>query len=266
MTCLPIAPNLRVIEASTTHMKDKHMTSSKQQTIRTLARLLPGGTLAVIGSLLALSGGGLLAAFGTDGSLASGPHLLSTPTSAIVSSIASIKHTSGVASVIGQPTLRLSASPVQGTGRVFVGIGRAADVNRYLAGVATERVTDLNVDPYSMTGTRHSGRLNAAPPTAQRIWVAHASSTRTAAQINWKIRDGQYRVVIMNTNGHGGFASTSAIGITIPNIAIYSVAGLLLGLLMAGGGTTLLIRTTRQPRTTAKAPSPTASPAAAPSL
>ena len=93
--------------------------------------------------------------------------------------------------------------------------------------------------------------------------MAQASSTRTAAQINWKIRDGQYRVVVMNANGHGGFASTSAIGITIPNIAIYSVAGVLLGLLVAGGGTALLIRATPQPRTSANAPSPTASPAAA---
>jgi hypothetical protein len=247
-------------------MKGNNMTSSKQQSIRTLRRLLPGGALAVIGSLLALSGGGLLAAFGTDGSLASGPHLLSTPTSAIVSPVASIKHTSDVASVIGQPTLRLSAAPIQGTAGVFVGIARAADVDRYLAGVATERVTDLNVDPYSITGIRHSGRLTAAPPAAQRFWVAQASSTRTAAEINWKIRDGQYRLVVMNTNGHSGFASTSAIGLTIPNITIYAIAGLLLGLLMAGGGTALLIRATPQPRTSANAPSPTASAAAAPSL
>jgi hypothetical protein len=139
-------------------------------------------------------------------------------------------------------------------------------VNRYLAGVATERVTNLNVDPYSITGIRRSGRLNAAPPTAQRFWVAQASSTRTAAQINWKIRDGQYRAVVMNANGHGGFASTSAIGITIPNIAVYAVAGLLLGLLVAGGGTALLIRATRQPRTSANGSSPRSSAAAAPTL
>ena len=248
-----------------THMKGKNMTSSKQQSIRTLRRLLPGGALAMVGSLLALSGGGLLAAFGTDGSLASGPHLLSTPTSAIVSPVASIKNTSGVASVIGQPTLRLSASPVQGTAGVFVGVGRAADVDRYLAGVATEKVTNLSVDPYSITGIRHGGRPNAAPPTTQRFWVAQASSTRTA-KINWKIRDGQYRVVVMNANGHGGFASTAAIGITIPNIAIYAIAGLLLGFLVAGGGTALLIRATSQPRTRANPSSPTASATAAPTL
>lgn len=247
-------------------MKGNDVTSTTQQTIRAITRFLPGGTLAVIGSLLALSGGGLLAAFGTDGQLASGRHLLSTPAAAIVSPVASIKHTSGVASVVGQPRLRLSASPVQGTARVFVGIGRTADVNRYLASVATERVTDLNVDPYAITEVRHGGRLNVSPPAAQRFWLAKASSTRTAAEVNWKIHDGQYRVVVMSADGHGGFATTSAIGITVPNIAIYAIAGLLLGLLMAGGGTTLLIRSARQPSTSATASNPIDSAASAPVL
>jgi hypothetical protein len=66
--------------------------------------------------------------------------------------------------------------------------------------------------------------------------VTHASSTRKA-EINWKIHDGQYRVAVMNTDGHAGFATTTAIGITTPNIAIYAIAGLVLGLLVAGGGT-----------------------------
>ena len=216
------------------------MPSPTTRPIRNFTRFLPGVTLAVIGSLLAIAGGGLLAAFGTDGKLASGPHLLSTPTGAIVSPVASIKDTSGVATVTGQPTLRLSASPVHGTAAVF---------------------TDL---PYSITGIRHSGLPNATPPTAQRFWVAQATSTRRAAEINWKIHDGQYRVVVMSANGHGGFASTTAIGITIPNITIYAIAGLLLGLLIAGGGTALLIRTTRQPQATANASSPTADAAAVP--
>jgi hypothetical protein len=234
------------------------MTPTNTPRVRILARFLPGASLAVIGSLLAFSGGGLLAAFGTDGELASGPHLLSTPASAVVSPIASIKHTAGVASLTGHPTLRISASPVQGTARVFVGVGRAADVNRYLAGVTTEQVTNLDVDPYAITGTLHSGRADALQPTSQRFWVAQANSTH-AAKINWKVRDGQYRVVIMNANGQRGFATTTEIGITIPNIAAYSFAALVLGLLMAGGGTTLLIRTNRQhhdgPSTTSRATS-----------
>ena len=67
----------------------------------------------------------------------------------------------------------------------------------------------------------------------------------------------------MSADGHGGFATTSAIGITVPNIEIYAIAGLLLGLLMAGGGTTLLIRSARQSSTSTTAGNPIDSAASA---
>jgi hypothetical protein len=113
--------------------------------------------------------------------------------------------------------------------------------------VATQEITNLTVEPYAITAIRHGGRANAQPPTIQRFWVARASSTRVAG-INWKVRDGQYRVVIMSANGHRGFATTSTLAITIPNIGRYALAGLLVGLLVVVGGTALLIRATRQPR------------------
>jgi hypothetical protein len=75
--------------------------------------------------------------------------------------------------------------------------------------------------------------------------VAEATSTRTA-QVNWKVRDGKYRVVIMSANGHGGFATTSEVGVTLPHIARYALVALLLGLLIAAGGTALVIRATRR--------------------
>ena len=219
--------------------------SPNQQRIRKLGRFLPGGALAVLGTLAVFVGGGVIAAFGTDGTLNSGPHLVSTPAAAIVSSVAKIKNTSGVATVVGQPTVRISVSPVQGTAAAFVGIGRAADVDRYLAGVTTETVSSLSSNPYSIGGVSRGSQGSAQPPAAQHFWAAQATSTRTA-QINWKIRDGQYRVVIMSANGHRGFATTSAVAVTLPHIARYALAALLLGLLMAGGGTLLLIRATGQ--------------------
>jgi hypothetical protein len=218
-----------------------------KEPIRTLGRFLPGGILAVLGTLAVLGGGGVLVAFGTDGTLNSGRHLVSTPAAAIVSSVANIKNTSGVARIVGQPTVRISASPVQGTTAAFVGIGRPADVARYLTGVRTENVSSLSIDPYKITGVSHGRQGNAQPPAAQHFWVAQATSTRDAA-INWKIRDGQYRVVIMSASGHGGFATTSAVAVTVPHIARYALAALLLGLLMAGGGTALLIRATARSR------------------
>src|SRR5437868_11715491 len=68
-----------------------------KEPIRTIGRFLPGGMLAVLGTLAVLGGGGVLVAFGTDGRLSSGPHLVATPAAAIVSSVANIKNTSGVA-------------------------------------------------------------------------------------------------------------------------------------------------------------------------
>lgn len=242
-----------VHEPSDTH----DVRSPNRQPIRKLGRFLPGGALAVLGTLAVFGGGGVLAAFGTDGTLNSGPHLVSTPAAAIVSSVAEIKNTSGVATITGQPTVRISASPVQGTAGAFVGIGRAADVDRYLANVTTEEVNSLNSDPYSISGIRHRGQANAQPPGTQHFWAAKATSTRVA-QLNWKIRDGQYRVVIMSANGHGGFATTSAVAVTLPHIARYALVALLLGLLMAGGGTALLIRATgrfRNGSNTSPAPS-----------
>jgi hypothetical protein len=213
--------------------------------IRNTKKSLPGYSLAVIGSVLALAGAGVLAAFGFHGTLAYGPHLLSTPATAVVSSVDNIKHTDGVATVFGQPKLRITASPIRGTHGVFVGIGPAADVEHYLAGVATQQSTTLQ--GATNAAIRDNERAVAQPPTAQSFWVARASSTRTA-EVDWKIRDGHYRVVVMSANGHGGFAVTTSIGVTIPNIPEYALAALLLGLLIAGGGTGLLIGANRQPR------------------
>ena len=240
------------------------MSSPTTRPIRNVTRLVPGGTLALLGSLVAIAGGGVLAAFGTDGTLNSGPHLVSTPAAAIVSSVTNIKNTSGVTTIVGEPTVRISASPVQGTAAAFVGIGLAADVDRYLAGVTAEEVSSLSSNPYSITGVRHGDQANAQPPATQHFWAAQATSTH-AAKINWKIRNGRYRVVIMSANGHGGFATTSAIAVTLPHISRYALAALLLGLLMAGGGTVLLIRaagrTRNESNTTKRASKPAATTA-----
>ncbi|MFL5863090.1 MAG: hypothetical protein ACJ780_20340 [Solirubrobacteraceae bacterium] len=241
------------------------MSSPTQQHSRTSARFIPGAGLAILGSVIALAGVGLLAAFGTDGRLDSGPHRLATPSAAIVSSVASIKNTSGVASLLGQPRLRVAASSVQGRTATFVGIGPTADVDRYLAGVSTDQVTGLTVYPYSINSALHNGRADAPPPATQHFWVAQASSTRAAA-INWKIRDGRYRVVIMSADGRGGLAASSALGVTLPHMPRYAMAALLLGLLIAGGGTALLIRATTQPRDRSTTTSPATSTAAAPTL
>lgn len=204
-----------------------------------------GVTLAVIGSLAAITGGALLTALGTDGRLASGPRLLSTPTDAIVAPVSSIQNAIGVEP--GTPTLRISTAPVPDARATFIGIARAADVDRYLAPVTTRQADELGFRPYTNRGTGHDGRRHAQAPTMQRFWVAHATSDQTA-KINWKITNDRYRVVIMNANGQDGIATSTTIATTDANVPVYAIAAMIAGLLIAGTGSMLLIRTTGGPR------------------
>jgi hypothetical protein len=199
--------------------------------------------LALIGSLVAITGGALLAVLGTDGRLASGPRLLSTTTTAIVSPVSGIQNAIGIAQDMGTPTLRISASPLPHSPATFIGIAPAADVDNYLTPVASRQTGNLGFRPYAIRGAGYDGLGLAQPPTRERFWVAKAVSTRTA-KINWKITNDRYRVVIMNANGQSGFAMTTTIATTQPNEPIYALAALIAGLLITGGGSILLIRTT----------------------
>jgi hypothetical protein len=58
----------------------------------------------------------------------------------------------------------------------------------------------------------------------------------------------------MNATGPAGFAATTSTGVRLPNVADYAIAALLLGLLIAAGGTTFLIKAKQQPRTRSSIP------------
>jgi hypothetical protein len=233
-------PTTRLI-AST--RRDRQITPGRSRFRVGSARLPLGAALVTIGSVVAIIGGALLALLGTNGRLASGARTLSTPTSAMVSPVSGIQDAIGVAQGMGTPTLRISASPLPGSPATFVGIARAADVDRYLARVSGKQTSDLGFRLYAIRATGREGSGLAQPPTAQRFWVAEATSTRTA-KVNWRITNDRYRVVIMNANGQNGFATTTTIATTQPNEPVYALVALIAGLLMTGGGTILLIRTT----------------------
>src|SRR3954452_5428027 len=112
-------------------------------------RLIGGGVLASVGAVLALGGGGILALGGTDGEFSSGHRDVSTSTSALVSKTASINDTADVTEVLGHPRVKIATDLMDGERNVLFGVGRKADVDRYLAGVQIDRVTDFDVDPWT---------------------------------------------------------------------------------------------------------------------
>jgi hypothetical protein len=194
---------------------------------RTVAVVI-GSLVAVLGAVLAIAGGAIAAVFGGDGVLQTDRSSLSTPTAALVSETATIDDTAGLAEGIGDARIRISARPA-GNQPLFVGVGRAADVDRYLDGVAVDRVTDLDVDPFRIDRDRLSGRATAAAPGAQDFWVARSQSSDNAS-IDWRVRDGDYRFVVMNADGSAGVSTDSRLGVKVPWIAPLGI-----GMLIAGG-------------------------------
>src|SRR6266496_792702 len=177
------------------------------------ALLLLGGGVAAIG------GGVLMALFGTDSTVTSGVHRVSTPTSALVTALDDIKDTNGFGSTVDRPTLRVSIPNADHP--VFIGIGRAADVDRYLAGAAVDKVTDLDVDPFRLKTVRQDGTAQPASPEAQTFWIARASGP--SAALNWKISDGSYRLVLMNVDASPGVAVDGRFALTVAHVSAIGV-------------------------------------------
>jgi uncharacterized protein DUF4389 len=115
---------------------------------------------------------------------------------------------------------------------VFVGIGPAAQVERYLAGVPRDELSQLG----DVTQTPIAGSRTPAAPEAQRFWVTSASGPGEQS-VRWHIRNGDWRAVVMAAGGERGVDADLRIGAKVPDLGWIS-AGLLAGgavLLLAGG-------------------------------
>jgi hypothetical protein len=207
-----------------------------------------GAAVALFGAVVAIAGGALFALFGSDGVLRTDRHALSTPTSALVSKTASIDSADSIDD-LGNTRIRIDARAAGGQ-PVFVGVARATDVERYLAGAATDEVTDFNAGPFrssfNIDRERHAGHVIPAAPGAQSFWVAR-SSGRDRAVVNWKVRDGDYRAVVMNADGSRGVATRSTLGIDVPWIPGVAIGILVAGLLLTAGGVVAIVVGAQRP-------------------
>jgi hypothetical protein len=188
--------------------------------------LIVVGLIFIVGGALVAAGGGvLMGVFGPDNTLSSGTHQVSTPTTALVAPMDGIKGTKGIASAVDKPTLRAT---VNGAGKdVFVGIGPAGDVDRYLAAAAYDKVTDLELDPFQLRTARHNGSNQPGAPGDQTFWTVRGNGSQ--ATVNWQITDGSYRLVVMNANASPGVSVNGQFALKVPNL--FAVG---LGILLAG--------------------------------
>ena len=189
-----------------------------------------GSLLAVTALGVAVSGAVLMAADrggrDADGFVTTGPTSASTPGYALVVDPVELQTGPGapaLGTTLGDVRLSAVGAP---TSALFVGIGLAADVETYLAGVERTRLTGA-------AGQVLPGGAPATPPAQQGFWAASAAGPGPQ-QLTWTASAGQWAVVVMNADGSRAVSAELSVGVTAP-----ALPGLSTGLL-TGGAVALL--------------------------
>jgi hypothetical protein len=193
------------------------------------------GTIAGIVAFALLAGGCALVAIDQtqrddDGFIMSPTEELSTPTYAIVSESVDLDTDAEWALDTFLGTVRIRTESDRA---LFVGIGPAADVDRYLGGVEQDVVDDLDQsgDPeYS----RRSGGPPRASPESQTFWVASAAGAGEQT-LDWEPEDGDWRVVLMNDDAVRDLSADASIGAELDAVLWIAIGLIGAGLLVAAG-------------------------------
>jgi Domain of unknown function (DUF4389) len=221
---------------------DLRTSSPSRWTAGRVALVVLGSIVALLGAGLLVAGGGLLWADQTKRDEAG---FLTTPTERFAtSSYAITSETVDLAGaeaegadwalsedVLGNVRLR-GESP---EGEVFLGIGRAREVERYLRGVEHDEITDLEFDPFTVDYRRITGERPRGAPTGEDFWAASAAGAGVQT-LTWEAESGEWSVVVMNADGSAGVAADLSAGAEA-NFLLWLAIGLLVAgaLLLVGG-------------------------------
>ena len=227
--------------------------------------------LVVLGSILALLAVGLLAAGGillwADQTQRDDEGFLTTPTErferdsyAIVSdNIDLFEAETGSDWILSDDILgdvRLGGAKVD-DGEVFIGIAPTSEVESYLGGVRHDEVTDLDFDPFAAEYRRTAGGAPDGPPTEQTFWAASVSGAGNQTA-TWKPESGDWTLVIMNADASREIAVEFSAGVEAPFLLWLAIALLVAGVLLLGGGVTMIVFGVRGATDTALAAAPAA--------
>lgn len=210
--------------------------------------------LVVLGSIVALLGAGLLIAGGillwADQTRRDDDGFLTTPTErferdsyAIVSdNIDLFEAETGSDWILSDDILgdvRLRGAN-EDDDEVFVGIAPTSDVEGYLGGVQHDEVTDVDFDPFSAEYRRSAGGAPDSPPTKQTFWAASGSGAGTQTA-TWKPESGDWTLVVMNADGSRDVAVEFSAGVEAPFLLWLAIGLILAGVLLLGGGVTMIV-------------------------
>jgi hypothetical protein len=210
-----------------------------------------GIPMLLIGLFTTLGGVALLVLVGTDGTFTlpvtparSSGHALVLDTLDVGENLAS----SGSFSATVGVTIGGSG------GDVFVGIGPADDVAKYLRGVKVDRIVQVNWPGGMRTETENSGTRTPRPPGEQTFWVAKAQGP--TAMLRWPVAGGDWTMVIMNADASSGVSVTASGSLGLPALGPISVGLLVVGLAILVGGILLTISGSKTPKPDRSSPPP----------
>jgi len=211
-----------------------------------------GIPLVLLGLFMTIGGIALVVLVGTDGSftlpqtsgLSSG-HALVLETLDLSDALPS---SGSFAATVG---VRVQAG--NGHGDVFVGIGPASDVARYLDRVRLDRITQVNW-PGGMRTEAVPGTRRPKPPGEQSFWVAKGQGS--PATLTWPVAPGTWTLVIMNANGASQVSVLASGSITLPALGPVGIVVLVVGLAVLTGGVLLTISGAKTPSARKRLPPP----------
>lgn len=205
--------------------------------VKKVVLIVLGLILFIVGLAIAAVGGVALGFGGRSGIVQSSFHAISTPTSAFVSDPAKVRNSNDVNTGGSNVTIRVDGR--NSSKPLFIGVGPTSQVNAYLNGVSYDRVTDVNFGNFRLDTTRVNGAGQPAAPGDQSFWVASASGANP--QMNWKVSNGDYRVVVMNADGSPRVALEARAGLKIKNLFGIGIGAVIAGAFLALLGLALLI-------------------------
>jgi hypothetical protein len=187
-----------------------------------------GGAIAAIAAAVLLVAGALALGLSSErdsGGYVSGDSAhYTTPTYALATKsvqLGDFGHATAPTGLIGDVRVRVTSNAP-----TFVGIARAANVQRYLAGVAHQDVDGFD-DSLDAT---HSGTAPASRPQQQRFWVT-SHQGQGDQTLDWEPKAGKWRLVVMNADAGSHVSARVAVGAKFPHLGL---AGLIA--VLAGGG------------------------------
>jgi hypothetical protein len=127
------------------------------------------------------------------------------------------------------------------TKAIFVGIARKADVDAYLAHTSYTRATKLDLDPFTVTYVRHAGAADPGRPGNQSFWAASATGSGATA-LTWKLKSGEWSIVLMNADGSRGVSADISAGVKLAWLLWAGLGLALLGSLLAATAAAMIYR------------------------